>query len=172
VTPKQYLARHELTAHLKHLGITRKQLDGVEYRIRFGTPFHEWAVVSQEPWPDDLLLQKHVWCAFRWLIISNPPSSPDKDSVWNYVSWYLKGLDESKGRNARRLEAAQKKANKNRKSKADQAALDKYRAWKRTVTAVLSDMDEAERLRRYFKVKQPLDRQRRRLRMLLKNGGI
>jgi hypothetical protein len=175
VTPKKYLAQNILTAHLKRLGVTRKQLDGVEFQIPAGAPFSDWPVNSRELWPEGLLYAKHVWCTFRWLIIADPPWSPDRDAAWSYVAWYLKGLDESKGRDARRVKAAQKESNKNRKSKADQEVLAAYHAWERRVAAQLSGADASKRVKLYLKVKdreQLADRQRRRLRALLKSGAI
>ena len=175
MTPKKYLAQNILTAHLKRLGVTRKQLDGVEFQIPSGASFSDWPVKSREPWPNDLLYEKHVWCAFRWLIIADPPWSQDKDAAWTYVSWYLKGLDQINNRNAGVTKAARGKANSNRKSKADQEVLAAYRAWEKAVAAVLSGMDASERVRRFLKAKnrrQLTDRQRRRLRALLKAGAI
>jgi hypothetical protein len=172
MTPKQYLAQHELTAHLMHLGVTRRQLDGVEYRILPGEPFHDWLVFSRYPWPDDLLPERDVWCALRWLILTDPPYSREKEAAWHYVGLYLKRMHEVKSRNARVVKAAQIKSNNNRKSKADHEALAAFREWEKAVAAVLPGLGAPERLRRYFKVKQPSDRQRRRLRGLLKSGMI
>jgi len=93
----RHLRTHQtLRNHLKTLGLSDEQLESTRFRRQNwpGETFVDWLVVSSgEPWPDQLTTEQHVWCAFLWLHIDNPPDSADTRTAWDLIARYLFQLD-------------------------------------------------------------------------------
>lgn len=190
MTPRQYLAQHELTARLhvrlKGYGVRTKSerdalLEDVQFSRRAGDEFRDWPVRS-EGWPiaersaeqrAGLLVDQRAWCTLRWLILENPPESRDRRDAWEALAMYLAqplftatkvaGANLQRGRDA---------ANAKRKAVADEKAIALFRAWEKNVAVTIRTMDAAQRLDGYITSKRLPDRQQRRLRALSKEGRL
>ncbi len=179
VKPAKYLREHGLISRLKGLGLKTKQLNAVRFQRDEGDSFREWRVRSSEDWPINLLHEMQVWCTFRWLILDNPPSSPDRDDAWKFVGSYLaEPIYEAGRKQIQNLAAGRQKPNKNREVKADEKALAAFQEWQRRAQGALTTngvaMTAAERVKKYIKARgQKLRRwDRERIRKLLCLGKI
>jgi len=175
VTPQQYLNGHVITKRLKAFGITDAQLNGVHFRKHEGDEFEDWRVISMKPWPPELMLDMRVWCTFRWLMLDDPPPSRNRRDAWKSVALYeAQPIFQAAARRQVNFRKGQKVANDKRTDDADNRSLAPFRAWASRVEAQLvkNKMDAKERVAKYIADKKPPDRQRRRLRALLKAGKI
>jgi hypothetical protein len=99
--PADLVAQSPLARRLGELGATDGDLTALQFS-KFKPaeqPFSMWAV-----WAPQLLPQQEerVWrlmsehfdlckahCAYRWLLLDNPPSSPNTEAAWNYITHVL-----------------------------------------------------------------------------------
>jgi hypothetical protein len=88
MTPGEYLASCELTKRLKKLGATDALLEAIRFTgFNQGWPFDLWPF-TWGPGPPPLAYIGHLktFAALKWLILENPPSSPDKDAACRLVN--------------------------------------------------------------------------------------
>jgi hypothetical protein len=86
-TRAELVLNHELTLHLKHLGVTDDQLEAMRFRPKQESwPFDQWAFTWGAGTPDEAIPLIKAYCALKWLILENPEYSRDKDDAWHLVS--------------------------------------------------------------------------------------
>lgn len=85
--PQELLDSHELTTQLKSLGVTDRQLEQTQFRsTNAGWPFAQWSITTAADLPLEALPFMKAYCALKWLVLSDPPASRDKDDAWRLVS--------------------------------------------------------------------------------------
>jgi hypothetical protein len=86
-TPTEYVASHEITQHLKGLGVTESQLDAMQFRPNnVGRPIAQRTFTWGAGTPHDAIPHIFAYCALKWLILDNPEPSRDKDDASLLVS--------------------------------------------------------------------------------------
>jgi hypothetical protein len=86
-TPAEYVAHHEITRHLRGLGVTNTQLDGMKFRPNnTGRPFAQRTFTWGAGTPLDAVPHILAYCALKWLILENPEPSRDRDDASHIVS--------------------------------------------------------------------------------------
>ncbi len=93
ITPAELVAQSDITQRLKEVGATDADLEELRFsKFNPGLPFSMWAVAGPERL-ERLLTQNSglckAYCAYRWLILNDPPSSPNKEAAWNYLNQVL-----------------------------------------------------------------------------------
>lgn len=183
MTPKQYLATHELTARLKRLGIRPAQLNSVRFKMSEGDEFRDWRVINFAPsrssksvahlWPENLFHEMRVWCTFRWLILDDPPESRDRRDAWDLVARYLAEPSfKAKQKQDANLSAGRQTANSARKDDADRKAVEKYRQWELAAATQIASLNAAARLRKFFVARKIGAHAKRRYSRLLKENRL
>jgi hypothetical protein len=86
-TPAEHLERHAVTTELRRRGVTVEQLQAMSFRgSRHDGPFDFWPCTWLAGTPDDAIPLIKAYCALKWLILENPPSSREKDDAWRHVA--------------------------------------------------------------------------------------
>ena len=82
----QFVATHDITLKLKSLGITDEQLTLTRFKLN-NQPgqFDFWSFRPAFIGPPEALMLAKAYCTLKWLIIDNPPGSPDKDAGWRLL---------------------------------------------------------------------------------------
>ena len=93
------VAQSPITHRLRAAGATEADLEVIQFsKFKPDLPFSMWSVWApgqpeQEARLDKLLLEHSglckAYCTYRWLILDDPPSSPNKEAGWNYLAHIL-----------------------------------------------------------------------------------
>jgi hypothetical protein len=88
ITPQHYLASCELTKRLKKLGATDAQLEAVRFTgFNQGWHFDLWPFTWGPGTPPlECIGYLKTFAALKWLILENPPPSPDTDAARRLVN--------------------------------------------------------------------------------------
>lgn len=88
-SPEEHLARHEITLRLKKLGATDAELAGLRFsHFDPQQPFDMWALTGEASLRYNFAFCR-AYCALRWLIIADPPSSKNKSEAWDFIARVL-----------------------------------------------------------------------------------
>jgi hypothetical protein len=90
MTPEKMLSEHPLTIELKRRGLTDEQL--LEFHFlgnNGGHPFDLWSFTWPEGLSTEALSLVKPFCALKWLLLDEPPSSRDTDDAWRLVADFL-----------------------------------------------------------------------------------
>jgi hypothetical protein len=87
---KQIVEQHELAQMLRALGATPKDLVALHFsKFDPKLPFDMWAIVG----PAWLVAKHHgpskAFCAYRWLMMDDPPHSENTQKAWAYITHIL-----------------------------------------------------------------------------------
>ena len=86
LTPQEFLAGHDLTRRLKQLGATDAELAALRFsHFDPEQPFTMWALLGIAPLSYEVTLCK-AYCALRWIVLEDPPSSRNRDEAWEYIA--------------------------------------------------------------------------------------
>jgi hypothetical protein len=80
------VANHPITAELKKRGATDDQLAAIRFRGKDRSTFDHWSFTWGGGTPLEALPLATAYCALKWLILEDPPSSRDKEDAWRYLS--------------------------------------------------------------------------------------
>jgi hypothetical protein len=87
VAPQAFLNEHELTLRLRRLGVSTEQLKAMRFAwSNRSWPFEQWTVTWLDGTPQEAVPLIKAYSALKWLILVDPPGSPDKDAAWRLVS--------------------------------------------------------------------------------------
>lgn len=101
MTPAEVVAQSEIAQKLRDVGATDADLAVLQFsKFRPNEQsISMWAVWAPRLLPEQeervgRLLRQHndlckAYCAYRWLILDDPPSSQNKEAAWNYVTYVL-----------------------------------------------------------------------------------
>jgi len=89
--PEEVLENHPLTERLRALGASDAVLENI--RFKFFKPnfaFESWSLTASQPAAMALLRQNlglcKAYCTLRWLLLDDPPPSPNRTQAWDYVA--------------------------------------------------------------------------------------
>lgn len=87
VDPVSYVSDHRITRELRRSGATEEQLESVQFFKTRGRPFSEWSFIHCGPaLPEEALSLVKPYCALKWLVIKEPPTSRDTEDAWLSVA--------------------------------------------------------------------------------------
>jgi hypothetical protein len=85
-SPHHYVANHPITTELKKRGATDDQLAAIRFRGKDRGTFDQWSFTWGSGMPLEALPLVTAYCALKWLILEDPPSSKDKEDAWRYLN--------------------------------------------------------------------------------------
>ena len=85
--PGSLLFKHPMVCELNRLGVTEQQLESLRFWKRGkDCPFDKWPITWTGNLTPAAIFLARAYCALKWIVLDDPPSSPDKDAANRLIS--------------------------------------------------------------------------------------
>ena len=102
-SPSDHLNQHPLTVEMLRLGVTPAQLEAIDFRANNkGWPFDQWSFRFPIGVPRDAIGLIKAYCALKWIVLQDPPATPERSDAWDLIQCTLTGANLAAARAARR----------------------------------------------------------------------